>query len=551
MNKLVLPILISITIVLEGAPDDKSLAAVEGTVVNALTRDPVRKAHVTLEIAGETHDSALIGTTDETGRFRFANIQPGEYQLEAEKIGFIDGAYGAVKPTSRGSLLKLSTGDRITDLTISLYPGGAISGRVLDPDGDPAPHMEVVVWRRQLQARARQSAAGQTTTDMAGEYHIEGLLPGSYLLSASAGHWGYAIRQIPVGRDGKPTKLHELATYFPAAITRADAQAVNVESGQEQSGIDIHIQRGPTLKVQGRIAGVDVSPTRYQLSATIDEGTGSTGDSAKILPGGEFVFSDLPPGKHRLMLAEKSSNGFQTIGMTEVNLQDEDVTGVVITPFRPAEVRVKVVMEDQPDKPLTSGSVILYPVDHDEYLGSRSQFEPTDGTYLIRSVQPGRYWVGFNNSPGAYLKSVESGGRLLNPNSINVTEGIVMDLLVTFCKNVASLTGTVDMPQDRPAPSAHIVLISEEQLQPPQYRYQWPQLDQAHQFTATNLRPGKYLALAVQDDIPDLWSNTDFLQALHSKGEEVELHEKDRPTIHLKLITKDQTDELRRRLGLP
>ena len=49
----------------------------EGTVVHAVTKEPVRKAHVVLELSEGAHDSSLVATTDEAGRFRFADVKAG------------------------------------------------------------------------------------------------------------------------------------------------------------------------------------------------------------------------------------------------------------------------------------------------------------------------------------------------------------------------------------------------------------------------------------------------------------------------------------------
>jgi hypothetical protein len=187
------------------------------------------------------------------------------------------------------------------------------------------------------------------------------LLPGTYCVSASAGLWGHGVRQIPVDRSGKVTKLHDLTTFYPAALSLADAQPVSVTAGQEQPDIDIRMQRGPTLSVKGTIAGGTGSLSKYSVTSGFQDGWGATSVVGTILPSGEFTFPELPPGKHELRLLEEGTSGQHVVGKTEVNLTDEDLTGVVIAAFKPAKVRMRVVIEGEEDRPLTAGTVSLMP----------------------------------------------------------------------------------------------------------------------------------------------------------------------------------------------
>ena len=67
---------------------------------------------------------------------------------------------------------------------------------------------------------------------------------------------------------GRPSKLRNLATFYPAAVSAGDAQPVRIGSGAERAGVDIRIQRAATLSVRGRVIGVAPEQTKYSLSAT-------------------------------------------------------------------------------------------------------------------------------------------------------------------------------------------------------------------------------------------------------------------------------------------
>lgn len=162
--------------------DHGTLATLDGRVLHGATGEPVRKARVTFKSTVEGHDSELVATTDDAGHFRFANITPGVYRLTAQKHGFIEGGYGETKPEDDVTLLKITAGDQLQDLTLRLFPGGTISGRILDADGDPAPGQQIVIWRRTVR-RGETSTfhADDTTTNQAGDYRVEGLSKGTYM----------------------------------------------------------------------------------------------------------------------------------------------------------------------------------------------------------------------------------------------------------------------------------------------------------------------------------------------------------------------------------
>jgi hypothetical protein len=242
--------------------------------------------------------------------------------LTAEKSGFLGGGYRQIGLSDQMSLLKISAGDRFQDITLRLFPAGIITGRVLDADGDPVSGEAVTLWtKKRLGRNTPVSQAEGTTTGANGEYHFDELFPGTYFVSAEPDLSGQLVRQIAVDSSGKVTRIHDLKTFYPAALSLLEAQAVNVQSGGELADIDIRLQRGPTPSVQGSIAGL-TSSSGYKLSADSEDGLGWTSESAKILPNGDFVFEALPPGKHRLVLLKEGANGFEEAGLSEINLTD-------------------------------------------------------------------------------------------------------------------------------------------------------------------------------------------------------------------------------------
>lgn len=537
----------SLAVAQQAAPEGAVSAALEGHVIHGVTKEPLRKARVTLEPSAAEHDSALVATTDDSGLFRFADVKRGTYKLTAAKTGFLEGEYGKDKTEGQGTRLTVGSGDGLKNLTLQLFPGSVISGHILDSDGDPASDKNVVLWRQHSRhGKTINSQTDQTTTGSAGEYHFDSLLSGTYHVGVAFG--GYEVRQTLVDEEGKKTKIHNLTTFYPSVLSLAEAQAIQLGSGQEQAGIDIRIQRGPTFSVKGKIVGVSGPLSGYTLSTTVSEGLGWMSGSSKVLPNGEFMFENMPPGKHRIYLFQPGANGSHLVGQVEVNMTEQDITGVVITPFRPAQVGVRVVQEGEEDQPLRAGMVFLHATDGAEEQNSTPpQFEPHNGVYLFPSVAPGSYQVWFNDSSNGYLKSIQAGGRKLDANLVEVGENSNLDLLLTFSKNTATISGEVETAPDQSKASVNVLLILEEPSL--QLNNKFPAaLDQFLHFTKERMPPGKYLAFAVEDD-SDLWDNPEFVKVLQSRGTEVKLGENETANLHLKLIPKEETDRVRHQLG--
>ena len=532
------------------APPAEKPAVIEGRVIDSASGSPLRKARVSLELSTTKHDSELVAITDEAGHFRFGAVKPDTYTLQAEKGGFLPGSYGTVKPEEAPTLLKVRDDDHLQGITLRLFQAGAISGHVLDADGDPLPGYEVILWAKRSRRKGVPYSPGdQTTTNHRGEFRFDDLTPGTYYIDAGKESAGMAVKEIPVDSAGKVIRERELWTFYPGALALKDARAIRVESGQEQSGAEITIQRGPLLTVKGRIEGAIGSISKYQVSASVDEGIGWTGESTQLLPDGKFA-TQLPPGRHTISLMEQTASGLKQVGATVVNLTDQDVSGVEIALAKPAQVRVRAVIEGAEDQPLTNGAAsLILEGSEDKGRSTFTQYPPQDGGYLMDNVPAGKYWPWFNNASDLYAKYVQVGTRVTNWQAIDVTEGANLDVLLIYSKKVATLAGDLELPQDELKSPISVLLVSEN-VGFQENKIIPAQLDQSLHFSLQHMRPGKYLAFASREDDFEVWDNDDFVKLLRSEANEIELHEEENASVHLKLIPKELTDRVRQQLGI-
>ena len=156
------------------SPTASPAGTLEGRVLEARSGDPampIKKALVILKRGPE----AGIGTySDEKGNFQL-QVEPGAYAVTVERDGFV------TDPPSAPRTVTVQAGETTRDVTLELVRTGAVSGRIIDADGEPIPRASVQL----LSIRNKRGATGLAAlTDDRGDYRIFQVPPGKYRLSA-------------------------------------------------------------------------------------------------------------------------------------------------------------------------------------------------------------------------------------------------------------------------------------------------------------------------------------------------------------------------------
>ncbi|MGH9411484.1 MAG: carboxypeptidase-like regulatory domain-containing protein, partial [Vicinamibacterales bacterium] len=275
--------------------------AIRGRVLTA-AGEPLRKARVALTSEGRDDGAPVYADGD--GRFMFTNLSPGRYVLTASKAGYVTTRLGASHPLEPPTPITIPDGGGAVDVEIRLARGAAISGRVLDDNGDPVIAAPVAAARViHAGARVTLTTVKASTTDDLGDYRLPELAAGSYIVTVDPSDSMSAMRTAgvmigPTGRviAGDEPWTHWRRAYYPSAASLGQAQALPLQTGQELTGIDFAVRPTATAQVSISAAGADGSPADGSVVITSDSPLDPDRHAGSFSPEGPAVVP-LEPGE--------------------------------------------------------------------------------------------------------------------------------------------------------------------------------------------------------------------------------------------------------------
>ena len=508
------------------------------------TGEPLRKASVRLTPYGTSPPNGVsyIDTSDAKGNFVFEAVSPGRYTLSAQRTGYLMQNYGARIATNTypGSVLTLTAGQVVKDLSLKLAPQGVILGRVIDTDGDPLPGAEIQLLRTFHSRGQRRVAPDRgVSTDDQGNFRLANLSPGSYYLAAQDTQlriFGNTEGMLP-GRA--PSRLTSVLTYYPDAVNAANALPLEIIPGSELQGIEIRIRREAVFSIRGIVidsatgkpAAVPLVDARLKDSPQIGLGAGASPHSD-----GTFEIRNLLPGVYVIAAATSTTADLRT-AREEVSITDSDVTGVKLTLAPGAAMTGTVKLEG--DGPPLHPMVVLIGVNGTE--GASNTQPKDDGTFEFHGIAPGKYAALVDTLPdGVYLKSIRFGAQDVTHIALDFTAGVSGTLDFLLSRGAAEVLGTVKNNQGE-AVSGALVTLWPKGLRPETVWTGPPQssTDQNGDFRIAGLVPGEYYAIAWEELETGLMYDHEFLKRFESQAAVVVLEESAHQTIQPKLISRE------------
>ena len=326
-------------------------------------------ALVTLTLGGSQPVRVLA---DGQGRFAFRDLPKGRFSITASRPGYVDGAYGRLRPGGQTQSVDLGDGERISNVNVALWKFAAVGGTLLDESGDPIIGANVRVLRRQIVAgKPKLTPGAMDTTDDRGMYRIGMLEPGDYLVVVPMSQAGPAgldqmlaelgARDIAVaagggGRGGGSFTFTSFAPgapvmvngmefgasaapgivyptqFYPTAQSASRATSITLSSGEERTGLDFNLKPVRTQKVAGVVSSPEGPAASLMVTlvpADAEDLISPVETIAAMTDGsGAFTFAAVPPGQYVLRasrnprgnVAERmiSADGGQMISISRV-----------------------------------------------------------------------------------------------------------------------------------------------------------------------------------------------------------------------------------------
>jgi hypothetical protein len=317
---------------------------IRGRVVDGLTGDPIARARVRLMMPGASPAVVMSGGD---GEFSFGKLPDGSFSITADKSTYLQGRFPELGRTFRSSMrpTRLAAGAALDNVVLKMYRGSAISGRVLDPHGDPVEYASVSALRV-VPGGKPESRQGTQTNDL-GEFRLARLQAGTYVIAV--GPRRISSDELPAGSEQEPQPV---PTYYPGAVSLDQAQPITLERGQSVSGLDVVLAEGTLVTVLGNVVRRDGEPVAGAFVNSRSTGRMGmmSGSAAGVRPDGTFRLS-LPPGEHVLEVnvAQRGNApaGPQTqqTGIARLNVGGNPVENVTIVVGPPATAAGRVVFE--------------------------------------------------------------------------------------------------------------------------------------------------------------------------------------------------------------
>lgn len=474
---------------------------IAGTVISGATGDPLAGSFVYLsEVMSRSEVAEAITGND--GRFQFAHLRDGRYDLRAAHRGYVTSGYDE-HDQMMDSAVVTGAGLDTADLRVALPPDAAIHGKVTEDSGDPVPNARVTLYTLAKQdGSGRMTRARVLTADQMGNFDSGGLNPGNYYVCATGTPW-YARPPGGAG-DGwahSPLNMAYPIGCYPDGTEPAGAAAVTVNGG-DRARVDLVLH--PVHGVQITFQNFSYDPhrgfTMPQLSEEVfglREGvsgivTSSVNDNHQDASSMTIREYGIPPGQYDVSLNDDSSaqtaahEGTLDTSSGDLSL---DSSSLPVLP----DVTGTVAMADGGGVP-DGLSVALVSDENAQSISYTSV--AADGSFRVSGARPGNYELSFRGNGAPFVvaamsaKGAGSQGRILEIGKSPV------EVMAVVGRANASIYGKVESA-GKAAPGVFVLLMPTD---PGAGRDAWlpNQTDSDGSFIYPYVPPGNYRLIAIQ-----------------------------------------------------
>ncbi|MGI8741725.1 MAG: carboxypeptidase regulatory-like domain-containing protein [Bryobacteraceae bacterium] len=518
---------------------------IEGSVVNAVTGEAVKKVNITLRQMGNMNNTAHSAISDAAGHFKIEDADPGRYSMIAARTGFVIQQYGAKGPSRPGTNLTLTAGQSMKDIVFKLTPQGVVTGRVVDEDGDPVAQVIMQCLRYTYNRGKKQLMPfGNANTNDLGEYRIFGLAPGRYYLSAQ-----YQVNNFQGGYPAAsdPKKKNEEAyapAYYPNSATVEGAAPLEVAPGAQLRGIDVALAKTRAVRVRGQL----INPSgnkRQAMISLMPRNSGFMGmmgrNNARVTDDkGSFELHNVVPGSY-VLVAQMFNSDKPSMAKLPIEVGTSNIDGIQLTISPTQDLTGHVVVENNADTGGAVFNVYLLSKNPGPFGGGGAGQIDNNGTFTLKNLMPDAYSVNVNGMrDNLYVKSIRFGDADVTESGVDFTQGVTAgEFTIVVSAAGGQIDGTVQNDKSEPAAGAMVVLIPAPEKRENDRLYKTASTDQTGKFSIKGIVPGEYKLFAWEQVDFGAYQDPDFLKPYESKGESVSIKENAHESKQIKAIATD------------
>ena len=518
-------------------------ARIRGRVMAAVGSTPLRRAQISLT-ASDNPQLPRATTTDADGRYELVELPAGLYQITVAKAGYVTMQYGQRRPFEPGTPISVRDAETVSSIDFALPKGAVIAVRLTDEFGEPVAGQQVQVQRFQWgeDGRRRLTGAGSggtglSGTDDRGEMRIYGLMPGDYVIEARRGLGG--------GGPGAGSDTAEgfANTFYPGTLSATEAQPITVGIGQELS-IQFPLVSSRLSRVRGTAADSQGRPAAGATIAVVTAvgcGGFSSAGAGQVGPDGAFAISGVAPGEHFLRFSHRVGLDTESAAVP-INVTG-DISGVSAVLSAGSTITGRIVYDGTPPPAGQQGWPPLLRVTAREacpqpFTGASGGDVDPDGNFKITEAA-GRLFVTVPGLPPTWtVKSVTLDGVDITDVPLIAGERrTVSDVRVTLTDKISQVNGYVTDARGQNLPNYVVVIQPADQKEPAVAAriVKAARPDTNGRFLVRGLRPGRYLATAIESMEQNRQFSPEFQKELRRGAREFTVREGETLALDLRL----------------
>jgi len=495
---------------------DGNSYSLSGTVINAITGEPVRRAAV--QVSGQ---SGSVTLTDAGGHFVVEGLAEGNVFLKAMKPGFSEDE--GSHPSSA------QVGKDAPAVVLKLTPWAVISGRVTTKDEQPLEGFQIRIL-------AKQNVAGrliwtdqpnQALTNEDGEFRVVGLQAGTYYV---------AVDQSTVttlSQKGVPNAREQIfaKVFYPGVSDLASATPIEIAPGQDA---EANFTLSPELMYQ--VTGTLSGPSNEVTGLTFSRKAGDDSDFTQTaaLQGRKFQVK-VPAGAYSVGGTMGGGVELTTpVGAVVIRSDEADLHVLLHAATTiPVEIEKEQGSGGSKRKAPMQGIIpgmILQLVPLSQSRRGNNFWRGQAGG--IPNVAPGTYRLEINTNGEWWVKSAQSGSVDLLSDDLTLSEGEQPEPIeVTLRDGAGTVSGTVT-----PAGNSDRVLVLLVQPHGTRNIVHAAKPMQGY-FAIPGIPPGEYVIVALDGGDQLEYADPEILNPYLSDAEHITLPPHATVTVNLGLTS--------------